>query len=75
MGHCGIDQPGAPYKRTMLSAKLERDNHIMCATFYINAFENKFSAVLNGNCGISSRDVSPVPANYYMGICKRTKGW
>lgn len=75
MGICGIDQPGAPYKKNILSTGLEHDNHMMCPIFYVNSFENKFRAVVNDNCGSDARDVFPVPANYYMGYRQKDKGY
>lgn len=75
MGHCGSSQPGAPVEVTVVSGgKAVPNNHIMCPTFYVNAFDNIFAAAPNDGCGISLRDVSPVPSNYSMGYTQPNKG-
>lgn len=75
MGNCGADQPGAPYRKTFISIGVEHDNHIMCPTFYVNAFENNFLAAPNDNCFNNGRDVSPVPTNFSMGYRQTNKGY
>lgn len=73
MGNCGIDQIGAPYRSAVLG--LVHNNHIMCPTFYVNAFENSFSAVPNLHCCNGGRNVFPIPANFSMGYRQPNKGY
>lgn len=76
MGKCGTDQPGAPNQVTLLSfGTLVHNNHIMCPTFYVNAFDNNFPADPSPNCVNEGRDLSPVPANYFMGYKQPNKGF
>lgn len=79
MGNCGSDQPGAPYyvkvPLIIFSFGLVHNNHIMCPTFYVNAFDNNFPADPSPNCVSGGRDVSPVPSNYFMGYRQPNKGY
>lgn len=75
MGKCGADQPGAPFQVTLLSGgQLVHNNHLMCPTLYVDAFDNNFPAAASPNCDNEGRDVSPVPTNYFMGYKQPNKG-